>query len=51
VYSAPPPPQVHVYMYSQPAVAMYSPPRVTYYPNTIASYRAFGSYGPYGYGY
>ena len=51
VYSAPPPPQVHVYMYSQPAVAMYSPPRVTYYPNTIASYRVFGSYGPYGYGY
>ena len=51
VYSAPPPPPVHVYMYTQPAVTMYSPPRVAYYPNTIASYRAFGSYGPYGYGY
>jgi hypothetical protein len=51
VYSAPPPPQVHVYMYTQPAVTMYSPPRVSYYPNTIASYRMFGSYGPYGYGY
>ena len=51
VYSAPPPPTVHVYMYTQPTVAMYSPPRVTYYQNTIASYRAFGSYGPYGYGY
>jgi len=51
VYSAPPPPTVHVYMYTQPTVAMYSPPRVAYYPNTIASYRAFGSYGPYGYGY
>jgi len=51
VYSVPPPPQVHVYMYTQPAVTMYSPPRVSYYPNTIASYRMFGSYGPYGYGY
>ena len=51
VYSAPPPPQVHVYMYTHPAVTMYSPPRVSYYPNTIASYRMFGSYGPYGYGY
>ncbi|WP_204101339.1 hypothetical protein [Occallatibacter savannae] len=51
VYSAPPPPAVHVYMYTQPAVSVYSPPRVTYYPNTIAAYRPFGSYGPYGYGY
>jgi hypothetical protein len=52
VYSAPPPPEVHVYMYTQPAVStMYSIPRVTYYPNTIASYRVLGSYGPYGYGY
>jgi hypothetical protein len=50
VYSAPPPPQVHVYMYTQPAMAMYSPPRVTYYPNSMAGYRVFGSYG-YGYGY
>lgn len=51
VYSSPPPPAVHVYMYTQPAVSVYSPPRVAYYPNTIASYRMFGSYGPYGYGY
>ncbi|MBS1803335.1 MAG: hypothetical protein JST28_08200 [Acidobacteria bacterium] len=51
VYSAPPPPPVHVYMYTQPAVTVYSPPRVTYYSNTIASYRPFGSYGPFGYGY
>ena len=51
VYSTPPPPQVHVYMYTQPAVSVYSPPRVAYYPNTTASYRVFGSYGPFGYGY
>jgi hypothetical protein len=51
VYSAPPPPPVHVYMYTQPALTVYSPPRVTYYPNTITSYRVFGSYGPFGYGY
>ena len=48
VYAAPPPPPVRVYMYTQPTVTMYSPPRVSYYPNTIASYRVFGSYG-YGY--
>lgn len=48
VYAAPPPPPVHVYMYAQPAVTVYSPPRVTIYPNTIAAYRPFG---PYGYGY
>jgi len=49
VYTAPPPP-VHVYMYTQPVVTMYSPPRVTYYPNTIAAYRSFPTYG-FGYGY
>lgn len=46
VYTAPPPP-VHVYMYTQPAMAMY-PPRVMFYPNTIAAYRPFVGYG-YGY--
>lgn len=48
VYTAPPPPQVRVYMYTQPAAAMYSPPRIAYYPSTIAAYRPFVSYG-YGY--
>ena len=48
VYAAPPPPPVHVYMYTQPAVTVYSPPRVMFYPNTVAGYRPFV---PYGYGY
>ncbi len=48
VYEAPPPPPVRVYMYTQPAVTMYSPPRVAFYPNTMASYRPFVQYG-YGY--
>ena len=49
VYTAPPPPQVRVYMYTQPAVTVYSPPRVAFYPNTIAAFRPY-SFG-YGYGY
>jgi hypothetical protein len=48
VYEAPPPPPVRVYMYTQPTVTVYSPPRVAFYPNTMAAYRPFGSYG-YGY--
>jgi hypothetical protein len=33
VYATPPPPPVRVYMYGPPAVAMWSQPRVMYYPN------------------
>lgn len=45
VYTTPPPPPVRVYMYAQPSVAMWSQPRVMYYPNTIG-------YRPgYGFGY
>lgn len=47
VYTAPPPPQVRVYMYAPPAMTMYAPPRVEYYPNAMAAYRPY----PYVYGY
>lgn len=52
VYTAPPPPPVRLYMYTQPAVTVYSVPRMAIYPNTIASYRTALPYGfGYGYGY
>jgi hypothetical protein len=48
VYNEPPPPPVRVYLYTQPSVTVYAPPRVAYYPNAMAAYRPFGGYG-YGY--
>jgi hypothetical protein len=47
VYTAPPPPPVRVYMYAQPNVTVYAPPRMAFYPNMIAAYRPYS----YGYGY
>ena len=47
VYATPPPP-VRVYMYAPPAVEVYGPPRVAFYPYVSAAYRPFAPY-PYGY--